>query len=67
MSERYTLFPSVLPDGEAFVDDEYGREELERMDYTTLRQIAAEHESDDVNGRMSREELLAGLEGLTRV
>lgn len=61
-----TLFPSVLPNRD-FVDDRYGREELERKDYQELREIAAEHESEDVHGRMKEADLIDGLEGLERV
>jgi len=60
------LFPSVLP-GEDFVDTQYSRAELERKEYGELREIAAEHESDAVNGRMGKDELIDGLEGLERV
>jgi hypothetical protein len=27
-----TIFPSILPDGESFIDDTYSRAELDRMD-----------------------------------
>ena len=63
----YDIFPSILPGGELFVDDTYGRRELERMDYDDLRSIAAKHPSEDVNGRMGKKELMAGLEGLERI
>ena len=61
------LFPSIIPTGEPFVDTTYNRGELERKDYDELRQIAAEHESEEVNGRMSKSELIEGLTGLERV
>ena len=62
------VFPSILPgNDEPFVDDKYQREELERKEYQELRQIAAEHESDEVNGRMDKETLIENLEGLQRV
>ena len=61
------VFPSILPSGEPFVDDKYQREELERKEYQELRQIAAEHDSDEVNGRMDQESLVENLEGLERV
>ena len=63
----HKLFPSITPDNEPFVDSTYGERELARMDYDELRQIAAEHESEDVNGRMSKEDIRDALEGLERV
>jgi hypothetical protein len=62
-----SLFPSILPNGEDFVDDSYQRQELERMEYQDLQSIAAEHPSDDVHGRMSEADLVDGLTGLERV
>jgi len=64
---EYSLFPSLLPEDEAFVDDQYQRRELERKDYNELKSIAAEHESEDVHGRMSESELVEGLAGLERI
>lgn len=61
-----SLFPSILP-GVEFVDDTYGKAELERKEYQELRQIAAQVESDDVNGRMPKDELIDALEGHERV
>jgi len=60
---------SLIPDddGEEFVDDSYGRGELNRMDYDALRSIAAEHPSDEVHGRMGKDELKESLEGKKRV
>lgn len=62
-----TLFPSILPNKEPFVDDKYQRRELERMDRTELQQLAAKHPSDDVNGKQSNEDIIDGLEGEERV
>ena len=62
-----SLFPSILPTGEPFVDNAYSRQELNRMEYQELRQIAAQVESDDVNGRMPKDELIDALEGHERV
>jgi hypothetical protein len=62
-----SLFPSILPDGEDFVDDSYQRQELERMEYQDLQSIAAEHPSDDVHGRMGHDDLVDGLVGLERL
>ena len=65
---NHTLFPSILPDSdEPFVDAKYSRGELEKKDYQELREIAAEHPSDEVNGRMGKGELIDGLEGKERV
>jgi len=58
---------SLIPDGEEFVDDSYSAGELDRMDYDTLRSIAAEHPSDDVHGRMGKEDIREALEGEKRV
>lgn len=64
----HRLFPSVLPDAdEPYVDDKYGERELRRKDYNELRQIAAQVEDDDVNGRMGKDELIEALEGHQRV
>jgi len=60
------IFPSITPDND-FVDDSYSRQELARMDYSDLQSIAASHESDDVHGRMGKDELIHKLEGKTRV
>ena len=60
------IFPSITPDND-FVDDSYSRQELARMDYSDLQSIAASHESDDVNGRMGKDELIHKLEGKQRV
>ena len=61
-----SVFPSILPDND-FVDDSYSRQELARMDYSDLQSIAAEVDSDDVHGRMGKDELIHKLEGRTRV
>jgi hypothetical protein len=61
-----SLFPSILPDAD-FVDDTYSEDELNRKDYDELRQIAADHESESVHGRMGKDELVEALEGLQRV
>lgn len=64
----YSLFPSILPDrDEPFVDDCYSAGELEKMEYQQLREIAANHESDAVHGKMGKQELKDELEGLERV
>lgn len=59
---------SFVPDSDdEFVDDEYGKRELERMEYTDLQSIAADHPSGDVHGRMSEDDLVDGLTGKKRV
>jgi len=60
------LFPSIIPSGDDFRDDEYRKAELADMEYQELSSIAAEHPSDKVHGRMSQDELIAGLTGLKR-
>ncbi len=62
-----SLFPSILPDGDDFVDDSYQRQELARKEYQELQSIAAEHPSEDVHGRMSEDDLVDGLTGLERL
>lgn len=65
---NHTLFPSVLPDSDnPFVDSCYTKQELEKKEYAELKSIAAEHESENVNGRMKKEELIDNLAGLERV
>jgi hypothetical protein len=61
-----TLFPSILP-GVDFVDDSYTKEELERMDRQELQRIAAESESEEVDGRMSNDEIISFFIGKERV
>lgn len=61
-----SLFPSILP-GKDFVDDSYTREELERMDWDTIRNIAKNHPSEDINGKSERETLEDYLEGEERL
>jgi len=63
-----SLFPSIIPGSDdEYVDDSYNTGELEKKDYDELRQIAAEHESDAVNGRMGKDELREKLAGMQRV
>lgn len=64
----HTLFPSILPNSDdEFVDDSYSRDELGRMKRQQLQRIASEHDSDDVNGKMSNEDIIQFLEGEERV
>jgi len=58
---------SLIPDGEAFVDDAYSAEELDRMDGNELQSLAAEHPTDEVNGHSTKEEIREALEGKKRV
>lgn len=69
MSQNPTrVFPSLLPDSdEEFVDDSYSRAELERMDWSEIRGIAAEYESDEINGQSDRDDMEAFLEGRERL
>jgi len=62
-----TVFPSIIPSGDDFVDDSYIAAELERMDYQELQSIAAEVDREDVHGRMPAEEIRDALEGIQRV
>jgi len=61
------IFPSILPDGEPFVDDSYSREELERMEWDEIRSIAAETDTDEINGQSDREQMEDYLEGKKRL
>jgi len=61
------IFPSILPDGEPFVDDSYSREELERMEWDEIRSIAAEMDTDEINGQSDREQMEDYLEGKKRL
>jgi len=61
------LFPSILPGNGEFVDDAYTAEELERMEWQEIRSIAAEVETDEINGQSDREEMESVLEGHKRV
>lgn len=65
---EHTLPPSLIPDSdEPFTDDKYLMPELERMEWNELRRIAAEVESDEINGKSDREEIEAFLQGHERV
>ena len=62
------IFPSIIPDSDdEFVDDSYDRRELERKDYPELKSLAANHPTDEVHGKMSKEDIVDGLEGKTRL
>ena len=62
------IFPGIIPDSDDdFVDNTYNAGELERKDYQELSSIAAKHPSDEVHGRMGKQELRENLEGLERV
>lgn len=62
------VFPSILPGkDEPFVDDSYSAAELERMDGRELQSLAAEHPTDDVNGKSTADDIRAALEGEERV
>lgn len=68
MSGRPSIFPSLIPDSDdEFVDDSYTRAELDRMDGRELQSLAAEHPTDEVNGKSKKEEIRDALEGKKRV
>lgn len=60
------LFPSILP-GVDFVDNQYSRQELERMEWQEIRSIAAEHPSEEINGQSDREKMEDFLTGEERL
>lgn len=64
---NYSLFPSITPDNEPFVDNKYGEKELDRMDWDEIRSIAAEYDTDEINGKSDREKMEAYLEGRERL
>ena len=62
------LFPSIIPGrDDPFVDDKYSQAELERMEWQEIRQIAAQVDSDEINGQSDREDMEAFLEGHKRL
>jgi len=67
MTANYSVFPSILPDGEEFVDDTYSKQELDRMDGNELQSLAAKHSTDEVNGRSTAEDIREALVGERRV
>lgn len=61
---NYSVFPSIIPDSdEKFVDDSYSKQELERMDGRELQSLAAEHSTDEVNGRSKADDIREALKG----
>lgn len=64
----YTLFPSIIPDGDDdFVDNSYTEEDLNRMDGNELQSLAAKHPSEEINGRTKAEEIKEFLVGKERL
>lgn len=62
------VFPSILPGSdEEFVDDAYNADELASMDGNELQSLAAEHPTDEVNGRSTADEIREVLKGKERV
>lgn len=57
---------SFIPD-EEFVDDSYSRAELERMDGRELQSLAAQHPTEEVNGKSKAVDIREALEGEKRV
>ena len=64
---NYSIFPSITPDNEPFVDDSYSKAELERMEWQEIRAIATEYDTDEINGRSDRQEMESWLEGKQRL
>jgi hypothetical protein len=62
-----TIFPSILPSGDDFVDDAYTSEELARMDGRELQSLAADHPTDECDGRDSADKIRDTLKGKRRV
>jgi hypothetical protein len=62
-----TIFPSILPDGDNFVDNTYTSDELARMDGRELQSLAADHPTDECDGRDSADKIRDTLEGKQRV
>ena len=62
---RPTWSRSFIPDdsNDPFVDNTYSAAELERMDGRELQSLAAEHPTDEVNGRDSADAIRDALEG----
>lgn len=55
----FTLFESILPERAIETDDPvWTKQELEAMDYDELRQLAAETDSDAVNGKSTKLEII---------
>jgi hypothetical protein len=61
------IFPSILPDGESFIDDTYSQAELDRMDGRELQSLAADHPTDECNGSDKADYIRDVLEGKQRV
>jgi len=64
---EYNLFGSILPGEDDFVDDSYTQAELERMKWSELRSVAAEHPCQEVNGQTEQSEIVETLTGKERV
>jgi hypothetical protein len=65
---RPTWSTSFIPGSDdEFVDDKYSAAELDRMDGRELQSLAAEHPTDDVNGRSKADDIRDALEGKKRV
>jgi len=63
-----TWSKALIPDSdEPFVDDAYSAAELERMNGRELQSLAAEHPTEEVNGRSSAADIREALEGAERV
>ena len=62
-----SLFPSILPGNDEFVDDAYTEGELDDMNGNELQSLAAEHPTDEVNGKSKADEIREALIGKERV
>lgn len=69
MAERPSIFPSITPDNEEepFVDNTYNESELENLDGRELQSLAADHPTDEVNGRSSADDIREALVGKERI
>lgn len=59
------IFPSITPS--EWKDDKYSKQELERMEWDEIRSIAAQHDSDEINGQSERSEMEDFLAGEKRI
>lgn len=58
------IFPSLVPESASDNGDEvYTKEELKDMDYDELRQMAANVDSDAINGKSTKMEIISYFAG----
>lgn len=59
---------SLIPDSEEpFADDSYTEAELDRLNGNELQSLAAEHPTEEVNGKSKQEEIRKALVGKKRL